>query len=101
MLNEIKNRLADNYQNDDNVLKGLIDEAQTIALSISNRKNTEENINLLKPYIEEYVIATYLSRGGEGLDSLSDSGKNSSFKDNREKMRNDIIRDGMRYLFKC
>lgn len=98
MLNEIKNRLADNYQNDDNVLKGLIDEAQTIALSISNRKNTEENINLLRPYIEEYVIATYLSRGGEGLNSLSDSGKSSSFKSAKDEMRSNIIRDGLRRI---
>lgn len=98
MLNEIKNRLADNYQNDDNVLKGLIDEAQTIALSISNRKNTEDNINLLRPYIEEYVIATYLSRGGEGLNSLSDSGKSSSFKSAKDEMRSNIIRDGLRRI---
>ncbi len=98
MLNEIKNRLADNYQSDDNVLKGLIDEAQTIALSISNRKNTEENINLLRPYIEEYVIATYLSRGGEGLNSLSDSGKSSSFKSPKDEMRSNIIRDGLRRI---
>lgn len=101
MFEEIKNELADNYQDDDTVLKGLIDEATTIALSISNRTNTKENINELSSYIKDYVKAEYLSRGGEGLNSLSEGGVNSSFKDNREKMRNDIIKDGKRYLFKC
>ena len=98
MLNEIIKRLADNYQNDIEVLEGLLDEAITIALSISNRKNTEDNINLLKPYIEEYVMATYLSRGGEGLNSLSDSGKSSSFKSAKDEMRSNIIKDGLRRI---
>lgn len=101
MLEQIKNNLADNYKGDDTVLKSLIDEATTIALSISNRTRTTKNINELSSYIKDYVIAEYLTRGGEGLNSLSEGGDSSSFKDNREKMRNDIIKDGMRYLFKC
>lgn len=101
MLEQIKNNLADNYKGDDTVLKSLIDEATTIALSISNRTRTTKNINELSSYIKDYVIAEYLTRGGEGLNSLSEGGVSSSFKDNREKMRNDIIKDGMRYLFKC
>lgn len=101
MLEEIKNNLADNYKGDEAVLKSLIDEATTIALSISNRQRSTKNINELSSYIKDYVKAEYLTRGGEGLNSLSESGISSSFKDNREKMRNDIIKDGMRYLFKC
>ena len=101
MLEQIKANLADNYKNDESVLKSLIDEATTIALSISNRKRTVSNINELSPYIKDYVIAEYLSRGAEGLNSLSEGGVSSNFKDNREKMRNDIIKDGMRVLFKC
>ena len=98
MLEEIIERLADNYQDDEEVLEGLLDEAQTIALSISNRQNTEDNLALLKPYIEEYVIATYLNRGAEGLNSLNDSGKNSSFKSPKDVMRNNIVKDGLRRI---
>ena len=101
MLEEIKNNLADNYQNDDDVLKSLIDEATTIALSISNRENNKKNLDLLSSYIKDYVISKYLSRGSEGLNSLSHGGTSSNFIDIREKMRNDIIKDGMRIMFKC
>jgi len=101
MLEEIKNNLADNYKGDDAVLKSLLDEATAIALSISNRVRNQKNIDELSSYIKDYVKAEYLSRGGEGLDSLNEGGVSSSFKDNREKMRNDIIKDGKRYLYKC
>ena len=100
MLENIKEDLADNYRNDEQVLQNMIDKVTTIALSISNRTNSKENIDKLSPYIEECVKADYLSRGGEGLNSLNDGGKSSSFRNNREKMRNDIIKDGMR-IFKC
>lgn len=99
MLEEIKMRLAENYRNDDEVLSGLIDEATTIALSVSNRNHTTNNINVLKPYIEDCVIADYLNRGGEGLNSLNESGKSSSFKNTKEEMRDNIIKDGLRRVF--
>ena len=98
MFEEIKNDLADNYKGDDAVLKRLIDEATTIALSISNRKSSASNVYELSSYIKEYVKAEYLSRGAEGLNSLSQGGVSSNFKDNREKMRHDIIRDGKRHI---
>ena len=99
MLEDIKKRLAENYRGDDDVLSGLIDEATTIALSVSNRTNTTDNINLLKPYIAECVIGDYLNCGGEGLNSLSESGKSSNFKDVRAEMRHKIIRDGLRICY--
>ena len=43
MLEDIKNSLAENYRDDEDVLSSLIDEATTIALSVSNRKNNIEN----------------------------------------------------------
>ena len=94
MLEDIKNRLAENYRNDEDVLSTLIDEATTIALSVSNNK-----LEVLKPYIEDCVIAQYLNRGGEGLNSLNESGKSSSFKDPKEEMRNNIIKDGLRRVY--
>lgn len=98
MLEEIKAILADNYRNDESVLNSLIEEATTIALSISNRNNTVKNVEELSSYIKDYTVAEYLTRGGEGLNSLSEGGVSSSFKDNREKMRNDIIKDGKRRI---
>lgn len=98
MLNEIKNRLAENYRNDDDVLRSLIDEATTIALSVSNMKRNQSNLSLLKPYIVDYVISEYLNRGGEGLDSLSEGGKSSSFRNSKEDLRHNIIRDGLRHI---
>lgn len=99
MLNEIKKRLAENYRNDDEVLSILIDEATTIALSISNRSNNQKNVEILKPYIIECVIGDYLSRGGEGLNSLSEGGVSSNLKDNHAEMRDKIIRDGLRRCY--
>lgn len=98
MLNEIKNRLGENYRNDDTVLNNLIDEATTIALSVSNMKKTNQNLSLLKPYIVDYVLSEYLNRGGEGLDSLSEGGKSSSFRNNKDDLRQNLIRDGLRRI---
>lgn len=100
MLEDIKAQLGDNYrEKDDTFLQRLIDKVTAIALSVSNRSNTEDNIELLSPYIEECVVGDYLNRGGEGLNSLNDSGKNSSFKNNRAEMRSNIIKDGLRILY--
>ena len=99
MLEDIKERLAENYRDDEDVLSSLIEEATTVALSVSNRQNTIENVTILKPYIENCVIAGYLNRGGEGLKSLNESGKSSSFKDPKEEMRNNIIKDGLRRIY--
>ena len=101
MLEEIINDLADNYKNDEGVLQNILDEATTIALSISNRSNSVKNVEELSSYIKDYTEAKYLLRGSEGLNSLNEGGVSSSFRDIREKMRNDIIKDGKRLLFKC
>lgn len=99
LLEIIKAELAENYREDEEVLFTLIDEAITIALSISNRQNSENNISLLSPYITDYVIAKYLQRGGESVSSLSEGGVSSNFIDAKDKIRKDIIRDGLRVIF--
>ena len=92
MLEEIINDLGDNYNyEDEEVLTDIIERVTAVAQSLSN--NTTEELN---PYIKTCVKAEYLSRGGEGLNSLNESGKTSSFEDNIEKMRNDIIKAGLR-----
>ena len=95
MLDEIINDLGDNYNNADyDLLQSIIDRVTAVAQSLSN--NTSDELN---PYIKTCVKAEYLSRGGEGLNSLNESGKSSAFTDNIEKMRNDIIRAGLRKCF--
>lgn len=95
MLDEIIIELSDNYnENDYELLSKIVERVTAVAQNVSNNQ-TEE----LNPYIKTCVKAEYLSRGGEGLSSLSESGKNSGFIDNIEKMRNDIIKAGLRRCF--
>ena len=95
MLEEIIKDLGDNYSYEDaEILQSIIDRVTAVAQNLSNNKTDE-----LNPYIKACVKAEYLSRGGEGLNSLSESGKNSSFVDNIEKMRNDIVKAGLRKCF--
>lgn len=95
LLEEIKSELADNFRNDEVNLKSQIDTIATIALSVSNRKKVDEE---LVPYIKECVIGEYLNKGAEGLKSLNEGGRSSSFKDLRAEMRSNIIKDGLRVL---
>lgn len=88
--------LGANYKNDQDVLQNIIDEVTSIASNISNRSNDDE---MLYPYIKTAVKAVYLCRGGEGLSSISESGKSLSFDDIIAKMRNDIIKAGLRKCY--
>ena len=93
---KIKTDLAENYKdNNDSVLNDIYDEVSSIASNISNRDKSDEK---LFPYIKKAVKATYLLRGGEGLLSLSQSGVSSSFEDIIDKLRNDIIKNGLRRI---
>lgn len=95
MLEEIIEDLGENYNiEDEEILQEIVKRVTNVAQTLSNNQ-TEE----LNPYIKTCVKAEYLSRGGEGLNSLSESGKNSGFIDNIEKMRNDIIKAGLRRCF--
>jgi len=95
MLEEIIEDLGDNYNDaDEDILESIIERVTTVAQTLSNNESEE-----LNPYIKTCVKSEYLSRGGEGLSSLSESGKNSSFIDNIEKMRNDIIKAGLRRCY--
>lgn len=100
MLEEIKTDLADNFRTgDDGILQEYIDRVTADALSISNRENTEDNINLLKSEIEQCVKGLYLQRGGEGSTSLTSGGTNSSFTNCLEDLRVNIVKAGKRVPF--
>lgn len=96
MLDKIINDLGANYNNkDEEVLEDILSEVSSIASNISNRKVEDEK---LYPYIKKAVKAIYLCRGAEGMQSTSESGVSSSFEDIIDKMRNDIVKNGLRRL---
>ena len=95
MLDEIIQDLGENYSDEDEeILESIIERVTNVAQTLSNNDSSE-----LNPYIKTCVKAEYLSRGGEGLNSLNESGKSSSFTDNIEKMRSDSIKAGLRKCF--
>lgn len=100
MLEDIKKDLSENFrEGDEQILNDYIEEATTDALTISNRANTEENINLLTSDIKKCVKSMYLLRGAEGNKSLSDDGRSSSFENPKEVMRIEIVKSGKRVPF--
>lgn len=100
MLEDIKRDLGENFrEGDEPILVDYIGEATTDALTISNRKDTEENINILSSDIKKCVKSMYLLRGAEGSKSLSDDGRSSSFENPKEIMRIEIVKSGKRVPF--
>lgn len=96
MLEEIKINLGANYvTNTDDVLQGIIDDITSIACDISNRKAEDKK---LVPYIKKAVRSEYLARGAEGLLSRTEGSISSSYEDIVEKLRNNIIKNGVRRL---
>lgn len=87
--------LGANYKDDKNVLKEILEEVNSIASDISNRQKDDEK---LFPYIKRAVKALYLSRGAEGLTSRNEGSISTSFEDIIEKLRNDIIKSGLRRI---
>ena len=96
MLEMIKGLLGYNFREEDSeVLQNILKLVTSDALSISNGESEES----LQSYIVEATISEYLRRGTEGTTSKSEGGQSSSYIDIKEKMRNDIIRDGKRHIF--
>lgn len=96
MLEKIKKDLGANYnESNEEVLKEIIEEVSSIASDISNRKTTDKKLN---PYIIKATKAIYLSRGAEGLQSRGEGSISSSYEDIIEKLRNDIVKNGLRRL---
>lgn len=94
-LEKIINDLGANYNEDKEVLSDILEEVSSIASDISNRKTDDEK---LYPYIKKATKAIYLSRGAEGMISRNAGSISTSFEDIMEKLRNDIIKSGLRRL---
>ncbi len=94
-LQKIINDLGANYNEDKEVLSDILEEVSSIASDISNRKTDDEK---LYPYIKKATKAIYLSRGAEGMISRNAGSISTSFEDIMEKLRNDIIKSGLRRL---
>ena len=77
------------------VLEDIIDDVTSIACDISNR---DKNDVKLQPYIKKAVKSEYLARGAEGLKSRTEGSVSTSFNDIIEKLRNDIIKNGLRRI---
>lgn len=95
-LDKIITDLGANYnEEDDEVLKEILEEVSSIASDISNRKTDDEK---LFPYIKKATKAVYLTRGAEGLASRNEGSISTSFEDIIDKLRNDIIKSGLRRI---
>ncbi len=86
--------LGANYRNDVEVLNEILEEVNSIAFDISNNTNKEK----LFPYVKKAVKAIYLCRGAEGLQSRSEGSITNSYEDIIDKLRNDIIKNGLRRI---
>lgn len=98
MENSIEKIVADlgaNYKEDEEVLTDILEEVSSIASDISNRPENDEK---LFPYIKKATKAIYLSRGAEGLTSRNEGSISVSFEDIIDKLRNDIIKSGLRRI---
>ena len=87
--------LGANYKNDKDVLEDILEQVTSIASDISNRQKEDEK---LIPYIKKAVKAEYLARGAEGLTSRNEGSMSSSFEDIMDKLRNNIIKSGLRRI---
>ena len=94
-INKIIADLGANYKDDEEVLSEIFEEVSSIASNISNRP--EDDVKLF-PYIKKATKAIYLSRGAEGLTSRSEGSISTSFEDIIDKLRNDIIKSGLRRI---
>lgn len=87
--------LGANYKNDKDVLEDILEQVTSIASDISNRQKEDEK---LIPYIKKAVKAEYIARGAEGLTSKNEGSMSSSFEDIMDKLRNNIIKSGLRRI---
>lgn len=94
-IDRIRKDLGANYKDDLNVLMDIYEEVSSIASNISNRKKDDEK---LFPYINKATKAMYLCRGAEGVTSRGEGSISNSFEDVIEKLRNDIVKNGLRRL---
>ena len=93
-INKIINDLGANYRNDEEVLKEILEEVNSIAFDISNNKDKDK----LFPYVKRAVKAEYIARGAEGITSKTEGSVSNQFEDIIDKLRNNIVKNGLRRL---
>ncbi len=72
VLNEVISDLGANYNSDDmSVLNNILEDVIADALMVSNRSETENNLNILKSNIKKATKSVYLLRGAEDVRSNS------------------------------
>ena len=99
VLNEVISDLGANYNSDDmSVLNNILEDVIADALMVSNRSETENNLNILKSNIKKATKSVYLLRGAEDVRSNSQSGLSNTYDDVMETMLKDIIRQNKRVL---
>lgn len=94
-IDKIIQDLGANYKGDEEVLEDILGEVSSIASDISNRRADDKK---LWPYIKKATKSIYLCRGAEGLQNSTESGESNSFEDIIDKMRNDIVKNGLRRM---
>lgn len=96
MLDELIEDLSVNFNSKDvSVLETLIKDITAIACNISNRKESDIK---LQPYIKKAVKSAYLKRGNEGMTSTGEGSLSYSYENEIEVLRNDIVKNGLRYI---
>ena len=98
-IENIKRQLSINFRDDEEVLKDILDEMYSVALNISHREETEDNKKVLFPYVKEATISEYLRRGNEGMQSRNEGSVSTTYADIVDRMRNDIVKNGLRRLY--
>lgn len=101
ILDEIKADLDVLYRDDDEVLISLLDDVIQDALFISNRqhkKDSENQLKILKSNIKKAVKSIYLQRGAEDVKSLGQGGISSTYDNAIETMEKDILRQNKRLV---
>lgn len=100
MLESIILDLGDNFfDSDRQIVANILDDVITNALFISKRRKNKENLQLLSLEIKQCVKSLYLQRGTEDVSVLSTSGKNATFSDAFNKLRENIIKNNKRVVF--
>lgn len=94
ILSSVKKKLGANYiPNTDEVITEIIEMVEKKACNITHLKAGNED---LIPYIKDATIAEYNQRGAEGMNTRNEGGVSSGFFDIVEKMRKDLIKNGLR-----
>ena len=90
--------LGANYtKNDSSVLEEIIEEVTNIASNISNTDASDNEA--LNPYMIHAIKGMYLLRGAEGTKSKGEGSISNSFEDIVQKLRNDIVTNGLRRVY--